>query len=70
MTVAPSPFNAVKRDLGLILILLPLAWLVIHRLVADTQAQLAWLAGCSLAAGLWVAARAWWVARRDREGRA
>lgn len=68
MTVAPSPFNAVKRDLGLILLLLPLAWLVIHRLVTGAEARAAWLAAFSLVAGLWVLGRAWWVRRRQREG--
>lgn len=68
MTVAPSPFNAVKRDLGLILILLPLAWLIIHRLVDEPVAQAGWLAAFSLLAALWVLGRAWWVRRREREG--
>jgi hypothetical protein len=68
MTVAPSPFNAVKRDLGLILILLPLVWLLIHRLVAEPAARTGWLAVFSLVAALWVLGRAWWVRRRQREG--
>ncbi|MFP4132379.1 MAG: hypothetical protein ACOC48_03050 [Thiohalospira sp.] len=68
MTVAPSPFNAVKRDLGLILLLLPLAWLVIHRLVSGAGAQAAWLTAFSLVAAVWVLVRAWWVRRRQREG--
>jgi thiol:disulfide interchange protein len=67
MTVAPSPFNAVKRDLGLILILLPLAWLIIHRLVEEPAAQAGWLAAFSLVAGVWLLGRAWWVRRRERE---
>jgi len=68
MTVAPSPFNAVKRDLGLILILLPLVWLLIHRVVADPGAQAGWLAAFSLVAGVWLLGRAWRVRRREREG--
>ena len=68
VTVAPSPFNGIKFELGVILLLLPLGWLVVARLVTDTVTQLMLLFGMASVASLWLLWRTRTVLRRlERE---
>ena len=70
MTVAPSPLNGVKIDLGVIVVLLPLVWLVVHRAFETADGQLLAMAGFSVITALWLVARVRWVAARvRRQGR-
>ncbi len=57
ITVAPSPFNKVKFELGVVLVLLPLIWLVVGRLIADSLVQFAVLFGLGSVAAVWLVLR-------------
>ncbi len=54
ITVAPSPFNKVKFELGVIVVVLPLVWLVVGRLLPNLLAQLAALFVLGSGAALWL----------------
>ncbi len=54
ITVAPSPFNKVKFELGVVLVILPLVWLVVGRLIADPLLQFVMLFGLGSAAAVWL----------------
>ncbi len=64
MTVAPSPLNTTKIDLGVVVVLLPVVWLVVHRVFAEPGAQVLAMGAFSVVAALWLVARVSWVARR------
>ncbi len=64
ITVAPSPFNTVKFELGVILVLLPLVWLVVWRLVADPLLQFVVLFGAGGIAAVWLVLRTRSVLRK------
>ncbi len=57
ITVAPSPFNKVKFELGVVLVLLPLVWLVVGRLITDSLLQFAMLFGLGSVAAAWLLLR-------------
>ncbi len=68
VTVAPSPFNGIKFELGIILLLLPLIWVVVERLVADTLLEFALLLAAASLASAWLVWRTRTVLRRlERE---
>lgn len=70
ITVAPSPFNKVKFELGIILLLLPLAWLVVERLVGETIVEFMLLFAMACLAAAWLIWRTRSVLRqmeRERE---
>ena len=54
VTVAPSPLNAVKLDLGIIIVLSVIIWVLIPRLIADELLQIFVLAGFGLLAAVWI----------------
>jgi len=54
ITVAPSPFNKVKFELGVVLVMLPLAWLVVGRLIAAPLLQFVMLFGLGSVAAAWL----------------
>ncbi len=62
--VAPSPFNRVKFELGVVLVLLPLLWLVVERVVDGWLAQLVVLLLAASAAALWLVLRTRSVVRQ------
>lgn len=64
MTVAASPYNGVKLELGILLCLGVLVWLMQGRVSASIAIQYAMLAGYGLAAALWLALRTHRVTRR------
>jgi hypothetical protein len=66
MTVAPSPFNGVKVELGIALLLGLLLWLVHERLVSGTPGQLLLLLGYGWLAAGWLVWRTRGVLRRQR----
>lgn len=68
MTVAPSPLNGVKIDLGVVVVLLPVVWLVAHRVFATPGEQLVAMGGFSVVAALWLVLRVQWAGRRAHEG--
>ncbi len=55
--VAPSPLNRVKFELGVVLVVLPLLWLVVEQLVAGWAAQIALLLLAACLAALWLVLR-------------
>ncbi len=57
ITVAASPFNQVKFELGIVLVLLPLAWLVVGRVIAGSLGQFAVLFGLVCVAAGWLVVR-------------
>jgi hypothetical protein len=57
VTVAPSPFNAVKYELGVLLLLIIPVWILVEKLVAGDGRQLLYLAGYSGLAALWLVLR-------------
>ena len=70
MTVAPSPLNEVKLDLGIILVVGVLLLLVQGRLVDSLSVQLLVLASYSVLGMLWIVVRARKILQRvarDRE---
>lgn len=74
-TVAASPLNGVKFELGIILCLAGLAWLLHDLLVSDVVLQLIGLAAYGLAGMLWIILRTRRILRgtpavsQGREGR-
>lgn len=54
MRVAASPFNGVKLDLAIIIVLLLLIWLVLANTVKDTLTQTMILFACSGLAASWI----------------
>ena len=58
LTVAPSPYNAIKFELGVILLLTPVCWLLVDRLVRGAGARLLLLALFGVTAALWLVLRA------------
>lgn len=63
MTVAPSPFNGVKLELGLLLVVGLGLWLVHEDLVSEPVWQLALLFGYGAGAALWLVLRTHRVSR-------
>lgn len=63
-TVAASPFNAVKLDLALLVVVGLVLWIVHDRLVADQLGQLLLLWGYGVLAMGWVVLRTRRVVRR------
>ncbi|MDH5327861.1 MAG: hypothetical protein OEZ68_06620 [Gammaproteobacteria bacterium] len=55
--VAPSPFNAVKLELGVILVLSLCVWLAAEFITANDFVQLLILSGFSVAATVWLILR-------------
>lgn len=53
-TVGASPFNGVKLDLGILLVIGGLLWLVHDRLIGAPLGQLALLSGYGLVAMGWI----------------
>jgi hypothetical protein len=64
-TVAPSPLNGVKLELGLVCLGGVLLWLLHGRIVASGLGQLLLLAGYGLTGCAWVVYRARAVLRRQ-----
>ncbi len=56
-TVAASPFNGVKLDLALIVVVGVVVWLIHDRLIENGFGQLLFLAGYGLAAMVWLVAK-------------
>jgi len=57
VTVAPSPLNAVKLDLGIILVLSALVWVLITQLVTNELVQFLLLFSFGLLATCWIVIR-------------
>jgi hypothetical protein len=57
VTVAPSPFNAVKFELGVLLLLAVPVWILVVRLVAGDGRQLLYLIAYGTLAALWLVVR-------------
>jgi len=57
VTVAPSPFNAVKYELGVLLFLAVPVWILVVKLVAGDGRQLLWLLAYGGLAALWLVVR-------------
>ena len=66
-TVQASPFNAIKLDLALILVVGVVLLIAHERLVDDQLGQLLLLAGYGLAAMLWVVLRTRHVLKRHAQ---
>ncbi len=64
LSVAPSPFNRVKFELGVVVLLLPLLWLVVGRLLEGWLEQLLALLAAGGAAALWLVLRTRSILRR------
>ncbi len=62
--VSASPFNGVKLELGIALVLGALLWLGAESITASTEAQLLILLGFGLLSTLWLVARTRAVLRR------
>jgi len=65
--VAPSPFNGVKLELGLLLVAGVVIWLAAESIIASVDGQLLLLAGYGVAAALWLTFRTRRVLRRCAE---
>lgn len=63
-SVAPSPFNSIKLELGVIIVLLPLVWGLVHVFISSTLLQFIALAGFSAAASLWLLFRIYRLQQR------
>lgn len=63
-TVPASPFNAVKLDLALLIIVGVVLWLVHDRLITDQFGQFVLLSGYGLTAMCWIVFRTRRTARR------
>ncbi len=55
--VAASPFNRVKLELGIILVMVPVFWLLIGRLLSQPDAQLLALALYGVVGASWLILR-------------
>ncbi len=69
ITVAASPFNQVKFELGVVLVMLPLVWLVVGRLVASPVLQFAVLFGVASFAAGWLVMRTRNILKKLEKGR-
>ncbi len=67
LSVAPSPLNGVKFELGVILLVGVILLLVVGRLVADAGTQLLLLAGYGVLGMVWLIVRTRRVLRRRLE---
>jgi len=67
-TVAASPLNAVKLDLGIILILAVVLWLLVGRFVVAPAAQIGVLFAYGLAGMAWIVVRSRRALRRQGRG--
>ena len=67
--VAASPFNGIKLELGLCIVLGVLLWLGAEFIIADEGAQLLLLFGYSLLCAGWLILRTRAVLRRCEAGR-
>lgn len=56
-TVAASPFNGVKFDLALLVIVGVVVWLIHDRLIDNGLGQMLFLAGYGLSAMIWLVAK-------------
>ncbi len=56
-TVAASPFNGVKFDLALVIIVGLVVWLIHDRLIESGFGQMLFLAGYGLSAMVWLVAK-------------
>lgn len=65
--VAASPFNGVKLELGIILVLGLLLWLAADSITADRDAQLFLLGSFSIAGMLWLVQRTRRVLRQCQD---
>ena len=61
-TVQASPFNGVKLDLALILLIGVVVWLAHERVTENALGQLLFLVGYGVIAGAWVVVRTRYVA--------
>jgi len=68
MRVAASPFNGVKLDLAIIIVLLLLIWLVLANTVKDTLTQTIILFVCSGLAASWIVFRVQRILHRHEGG--
>ena len=57
VTVYASPFNTIKLELGIILLLGVIAWILVDMLVANPVSQLLYLGGFGLASMSWIVLR-------------
>ena len=64
VTVQASPFNGVKLELAVILLLAIIVWILVDKLVVEGLAQLWWLGGFGLASMLWLFLRIHVLKRR------
>jgi hypothetical protein len=62
-TVAASPFNGVKLDLALIVIVGMVVWLIHDRVIENGFGQLLFLAGYGLCAMIWIVLKTRRIAR-------
>lgn len=60
-TIGASPFNGVKLELGLLLVVGVVLVLIHRRIVAGALGQLALLGGYGVVSLLWIVARTRWV---------
>ncbi len=68
ITVAPSPFNEIKLDLGVILVIGLLLLLVQERIVDGLLPQLVLLLSYGLAGMVWLVVRTFQVVARLKRG--
>ena len=54
MTVSASPLNSVKLELGVILFIAVIVWLVVEKMVAETWGQLIWLGLYGIVSMCWL----------------
>ena len=66
--MAASPLNAVKLDLGIILFLAVVLWLLVDRVVAAPAAQIGVLFAYGLSGMGWIVVRSRRVMRRQGRG--
>lgn len=69
VTVAPSPFNAVKYELGVLLFLAVPVWILVVKLVVGDGRQLLCLLAYGALAALWLVLRVRHVLAAEAESR-
>lgn len=57
VTVSASPFNVVKLELGIILFLTVIVWVLVDKLVTNPVSQLLWLGGFGVVFMSWLLIR-------------
>lgn len=57
LTVKPSPFNEIKLELGVVLLLSLVVWLLVEGFVSDLTSQLLILFGTGLSGMIWLIVR-------------